>query len=91
MLDLTLDAGDAPASIALVPRAVELLGDGPKLHDEVAGQVLRLGLAPFLPPEADKGRFVIAHDDPGVRAADESSALEKSVNLHCIGKHFACS
>jgi hypothetical protein len=32
---------------------VELLGGGPELHDEVAGQVLRLGLAPFLVPEAD--------------------------------------
>jgi hypothetical protein len=35
---------------ALVPGAIELLGGGPKLHDEVAGQVLWLGFTPFLPP-----------------------------------------
>ena len=45
----------------------------PELHDQVAGQVLRLGLAPFLAPKADQGRFITAHDDPGVRAADERS------------------
>ena len=74
VLDPALDVGDPPAGIALVPGAVELLGRGPELHDEVAGQVLRLGLAPFLAPEADQGRLVAAHDDPGVRAADEGAA-----------------
>ena len=47
----------------------------PELHDEVAGQVLRLGLAAFLAPKADQGGFVAAHDDPGVRAADEGAAV----------------
>ena len=47
----------------------------PELHDEVAGQVLRLGLAPLLAPEADQGGFIAAHDDPGVRAADEDAAV----------------
>ena len=42
-----LDVGDAPPGVALVPGAVEVLGRGPELHDEVAGQVLRLGLAPL--------------------------------------------
>jgi hypothetical protein len=56
MLDLALDVGNAPAGIALVPGAVELLGGGPKLHDEVAGQVLWVGLAPLLLPEADLAR-----------------------------------
>jgi hypothetical protein len=74
MLDLALDVDDAPAGVALVPGAVELFGGGPKLHDEVAGQVVRLGLAPFLPPKADQGRFVTAHDDPGVRIANEGAA-----------------
>ena len=66
MLDPALHVPDAPAGVALVPRAVELLGGGPELHDEVAGQVLRLGLAAFLAPEADQGRLVAPHDDPGV-------------------------
>src|SRR5262249_25469004 len=74
MPDPALDVGDVPDGVALVPRAIELFGGGPELNDEVAGQVLRLNLAPFLLPEADKGRFVIAHDDPGVGAADEGAA-----------------
>ena len=76
MLDAALDVVDPPAGIALVPGAVEVLGGGPELHDEVAGQVLRLGLAPFLAPQADQGGFIAAHDDPGVRAADEAPAIK---------------
>ena len=53
MLDLALDVGDAPARITLVPEAVELLGGGPKPHDKVARQILRLGLAPLLAPKAN--------------------------------------
>ena len=41
---------------------------------QVGGQVLGLGLAALLPPEADQGGFVVAHDDPGVRAADKGAA-----------------
>ena len=75
VLDSALDVGDPPAGIALVPGSVELLGRRSKLHDEISGQVLRLGLASFLAPEADKGRFVAAHDDSGIRAADEGAAV----------------
>ncbi len=39
-----------------------------------AGQVLGLGLPALLAPELDQGRLVAAHDDPGVRAADEGAA-----------------
>ncbi len=74
MLDVTLDIGDAPAGVALVPTAIEFLGGRPELHDEVAGQVLGLGLPALLAPELDQGRLVAAHDDPGVRAADEGAA-----------------
>ena len=51
MRDLVLDVGNAPAGIALVPEAIELLGGGPELDNKVARQVLSLGLAPFLLPE----------------------------------------
>ena len=47
----------------------------PELDDEVAGEVLRLDLAALFPPEAEQGAFVVAHDDPGVRAADEVAAV----------------
>jgi len=87
--DPALDVGDPPAGVALVPGAVELLGGSPKLHDKVAGQVLRLDLAPFLAPEADKGPFVIAHNDPGVRAADEETAVTISRAFRSELRHSA--
>ena len=71
MPDPPLDVRDDLAGIALVPMPVEVLGHQAELDDEVAGEVLRLDLAAFLPPEAEQGGLVIAHDDPGVRAADE--------------------
>src|SRR4029450_10350621 len=64
-----------PTGVALVPGSVEALGGGPELDNEVAGQVLRLGLATLLAPELDQGRFVIAHDDSGVRATDEGTTI----------------
>jgi hypothetical protein len=71
MLHAALDIGDTPAGIALVPGAIELFGGGPKLHDQVAGQVLGTHLASFFLPQTKQGPFVAAHNDPGVRAADE--------------------
>src|SRR5262249_62342259 len=79
MLDLALDVGDAPARITLVPEAVELLRGGPELYDEVAGQVLWLGLPTLLAPELDQGCFVISHDDPGIRAAVWMSVTRRPV------------
>ena len=70
-----LDAFDGLPGVALVPVPVEVLGHEAELDDEVAGQVLRLGLAALLPPEAEEGGFVVAHDDPGVGAADEAAPI----------------
>jgi hypothetical protein len=61
--------------VALVPKPVEWFGHHAELDDEVAGQVLRLDSAPFLVPEADEGGLIVAHDDPGVRPADEGTAV----------------
>ena len=38
-------------------------------------EVLRLDLAAFLPPQPHQRRFIIAHDDPGVGAADEVTTV----------------
>ena len=65
------------AGVALVPAPVEVLGHGPELDDQVARQVLRLDLAALLAPEAQQGGLVVAHDDPGVRAADEAAPVEE--------------
>src|SRR6266699_643920 len=91
MPDLALDVGDAPAGIALVPGPVELLGGGPELHDEVAGQVLRLRFTALLPPELDQGCFVIAHDDAGVGASDEAAAVRRGspqVRVHFVPRFW---
>jgi hypothetical protein len=66
MLDSALHVADLPAGVALVPGAIELLGCSTELHDEVAREVLRLGLASFLPPKLNQGGLVVAHDDPGI-------------------------
>jgi hypothetical protein len=53
------------------PAPIKLLGSETKLDDQIGRQVLRLDLAAFLRPKAEEGGFVIAHDDAGVRAANE--------------------
>jgi len=73
MPDPALHVADLPAAVALIPRAIELLGCSPELHDEVAREVLRLGLAPFFAPQAHQGGLIVTHDDPGIRAADEKA------------------
>src|SRR5207237_936283 len=88
MLDPTANAPNASAGIALVPGAIELLGRGPKLYDQIARQILRLGFSPFLTPELDQGRFVVAHDDPGVRAADEGTTIFVGACRRCRYKVF---
>ena len=75
MKDLPLHLGHDLAGVAFVPVPVEMLGHGAELDDQVAGQVLGLDLAALLPPEPEQGRLVVAHDDPGVRAADEGAAV----------------
>jgi hypothetical protein len=64
--DPALDLFDDVVAIASVPAPIERLGGEAELHDEIAGEVLRLGLAPFFAPEADEGALIIAHDDPGI-------------------------
>ena len=75
MPDPFLDVGDRLAGVALIPMPIEVFGDASELDDEVARQVLGLGLAAFLPPQPEQGCFVVAHDDPGVGAADKGTAV----------------
>ena len=48
--DAALDVRDLLPGISLVPEPVERLGHDPELDQEVVREVLRLRLAPFLPP-----------------------------------------
>ena len=75
MLDLLLDVLDGVAGVALVPAPVQVLGDGAELDDQVVGEVLGLDLAALLPPQPNERGLIVAHDDAGVRAADEGAAI----------------
>ena len=59
-----------------------VLASGPRwgkaqLDDKVARKVFRLDFTAFFSPESEEGSFIVAHDDPGVRAADEVSAFPR--------------
>ena len=75
MKHLALHLGDDLAGIAFVPVPVEVLGHGAELDDQVIREVLRLDLAALFPPKAEQGGFIVAHDDPGIRAADEAAPI----------------
>jgi hypothetical protein len=63
------------AGIDLIPAPVQLLGREAELHNEIAREVLRFDFASFLPPQPQQGSLIIAHDDPGIRPADEIAAI----------------
>jgi len=64
--------------------AVEGFGDDPELDDEIAGEVLGLDLTALFTPQAGEGGLIIAHDDPGVRAADEITAVLLRICPHWL-------
>ena len=70
-----LNVGNHLARIGLIPASVKVLGHHPELDDEIAGQILRLDLAALFAPEPKQRILIIAHDDPGIRAADEGAAV----------------
>jgi hypothetical protein len=75
MPDVALDIRKHLAGIVLILASVQVLGRNAKLDDEIAGKVFGLDFAAFFPPEPEKGGFVIAHNDPGVRSPDEITAF----------------
>src|SRR5438552_17804171 len=75
MLHAALDRCDAPTSVALVPGAIELFGYCAQLHDQIAGEVLGLGFTAFFAPEAQQSLLIAAHDDAGVRAANDGAPV----------------
>src|SRR6185312_16868014 len=76
MADAALHIGDDFAGLSLIPVPVQVFGDLPHLHNEIARQILWPLFTAFLAPESKQGVFVLAHDDPGVRAADEGAAVQ---------------
>ena len=64
--------------LASIPAPVQVLGRQAELDDEVAREVLRLDLAALLAPEPEEGGLVVAHDDPGIGAADEVATIRQN-------------
>jgi hypothetical protein len=75
MTDPALDIGEYLTRIGLIPAPVQLFGRNAELDNEIARKIRGLDLAPLLTSEADQGRLIIAHNDPGVRAADEVTPI----------------
>jgi hypothetical protein len=77
-----LNIGKNLTGIGLIPASVQVLSRNAKLDDQIARQVLGRDLAALLPPQAEKGGFIVAHDDAGIRAADEITA--EFLGVRCI-------
>ena len=85
MTDAPLDIGKHLAGVRFVPAPIEVLCYDTELDDEIAGQVLWLNLAALFVPYADQCLLIVAHDDPGIRAADEVTA-----GFHWKSQSFCC-
>jgi hypothetical protein len=77
---MALDVRDPVARVQLIPAAVEVFGDEAQLDDQLSRQVLCGRLTPFLAPQAMEGFFVLAHDHPGIRAADKICTVNLGAN-----------
>ena len=80
-----LDVRDDLTGISLVPTPVEVLGDEPELDDEVAREVLRLGLAALLPPEPRRAAssspmMIRASEPPMKQRRSETLAISSLVS-----------
>ena len=75
VLHPALNRGEDLAGVAFEPFAVEGFGHYAELDDEVAGKVFQLDLAALLAPEAEQGSLIVAHNDPRVRAANETASI----------------
>jgi hypothetical protein len=84
MNHLPLHFGDDLAGIAFIPMPVEMLGHRPELDNQVVRQILGLNFAALLPPEAEQGRRIVPHDDPGIGTAYKGTSFSMILhaNLH---------
>jgi len=74
---LSLHLNDSLTGVALVPAPIEILGDPSKLDDQIVVYILRLDFAALLAPQPNEIGLIIAHDDPGIGAADEGAAITR--------------
>jgi hypothetical protein len=76
VLKLALDIGDTLAGIHFVPAAVEVFRRQAKLDGQDIRKVLRSLFSALFPPKTQQCLLVLAHDDPGVGAADKVAAIK---------------
>ena len=69
-----LHVGDKLPRLGLVPAPVQVFRGKTELDRQIPRQILGLDLAPLLPPKPQQSSLVIAHNDPGVGAADKVAA-----------------
>jgi hypothetical protein len=82
--NLPLDIGNDLAGVLLVPVPVQVLRHRTELDQEVPGQVIGLSLAALFLPKPEQGRFVLAHDDPGIRAAYKGTPLRMILHANLL-------
>jgi hypothetical protein len=63
---MTLHVRNDLPGIRLVPAPIEIFGGEAELNDQIPGKVFRFDIASLFPPQAEQGRIIIAHEDPGV-------------------------
>jgi hypothetical protein len=71
------DANDLVSGVELISTAVEVLGGQAELDD-----IRRISpslLATLFPPEPEQGLVVLAHDDPGIGAANEMATVAHGI------------
>jgi hypothetical protein len=68
--------------VALIPAPVEFFGNGTQLDNEIIREVLGHDLAALLAPEPNEASFIIAHNYPGIRTANESIPINQLRHEH---------
>jgi hypothetical protein len=72
---MALDVTDPVTRVYFVPAAVEIFRNQSELDDQYARQIEGIRFTAFFAPQAQKGFLVLAHDGPGIGAADELAAV----------------
>jgi hypothetical protein len=84
---MALDLTHPMARVEFVPAAIEVLGDQAELDDQDAREVGSGRLASFLLPELQQGLLILAHNNPGVRAADELATVARYCGGAVCSRH----
>ena len=86
---MPLDIDHHLAAVRFKPAAIQVLCHIPELNYEIGGQVFRLRLTAFFPPQLQQGCLVGAHNDPRVRAAEEMPAIAFQQRGFHVAHHTA--